>query len=334
MAADDQPHLQPFIPNQVQNAESKFHLFPQLPKELRDKIWCYVMQRPRFIHLRLSDPDFRAAPTTDAAEMSQLTNNNERFWAITDGQQAMSKLFRVNNESREAALSFYRVRFPCWLRTRIVEGEILKPRILYFNPENDFLRITPEWSVKNTLFNFLYLLKTTYDPLHIGLRNLMVDDIDIAGNDLYLMEPSSSNLDAGSKEAFTNILRNLHQVFFYSTIRAGRQILGTHTGVPTPGVTIYNRSFPIEAKVPIFDRLAHDPRAIGEDLKEVFIGMHDNRSTIYLWNQILEKWGISASSLDIEYKWHIAFDPPRGMELRILSRLCFRASGSRATSSQ
>ncbi|KAH8596144.1 hypothetical protein B0O99DRAFT_621122 [Bisporella sp. PMI_857] len=75
------------------------------------------MQRPRIIHLCLKDPTFVAAPTptTDAAEMSRLASNDEHFWVVADRYQTLSKLFRVNSDAREAALSFYRARFPAGL---------------------------------------------------------------------------------------------------------------------------------------------------------------------------------------------------------------------------
>ena len=249
------------------------------------------MQRQRIIHVLLKDLKFFDAPTTGAEEMSQLATNGERFWASTSGHQTISKLFRVSAEARQAALLFYRVRFPCWLRA---VGGVLKPGILYFNPEHDFLQITPEWSVRNTLFNFMHLLKTTYDPLHIGIRNLVVCGNDMRANDLQILDPSDLDLDGGIRESYIDFLENLHEVFFISGIPAGRAILGFHSGVAS-GI-IYNRSFPIKTKIPTFDRLQCDPRSIGEDLKEVFIGTHDNRNSIRLWRTILEKWGTSTTN--------------------------------------
>ncbi|KIM97815.1 hypothetical protein OIDMADRAFT_147340 [Oidiodendron maius Zn] len=299
-------HQQPFTPHQVQTDRPNFHCFPLLPKELRLKIWEFALSRSRIIHLRLKDlqdPRAGPAPTTDAAEMSRMTTNNERFWISADGHQTLSKMFCVSREAREEALSFYRVRFPCWFRS--VAG-VMKPRMLYFNPEHDFLRISPEWSVKNTLFNFLHLLKTTYDPRHIGLRNLVVSNYFLAGNDWELIDPSDPDLDRGTIESFKGLLKNLNEVFFFSTTLAGRQILGIHSSIWTDEI-VYNCSFPIQVNVSTFDRLPRDPRRIGEDLKRVFIGTHDHRHTIRLWYRRLNKFSISAPT--IKYKWYIAFDP-------------------------
>lgn len=307
MASQSQPHLQIFTPDQGPKKEySKFHLFPQLAKELRQKIWMHALQRPRIIHITLYDPDY-PTPTEDIAEgTTEFPKNGESFWAITDGNQTMSKLFRVNSDSREAALAFYRVRFPCKLRTI---GGPAKWGIIYFNPENDFLHITPYWSVKHTLFNFMYHLKTTYDRRGIGLRNLVVTVGDMTGNDLLLTNPSDPKLNREEVMAWKQVLKNVRKVIFYSTIRAGRQIVGPHSGVLTREI-IYNRSFPIEARVPIFDRLSRDPRSIKEDLKKVYIGMSDNRDHIHVWHRMLKEWDIIPSP-EIEYKWHIAFAPPQ-----------------------
>ena len=109
----------------------------------------------------------------------------------------MSRMFSVNSEARETTFSCYWVRFFCWFST--VAG-IVKPAILYFNPEHDFLRAIPEWSVKNALFNSRHLMKTIYDSQHISLCNLVVSGNDLRVNDLELIEPLDPDLDEGFRE--------------------------------------------------------------------------------------------------------------------------------------
>lgn len=309
-------HLQPFTPPQVQNTESKFHNFPQLPKELRDRIWHTSIQHTQIFHLHLYDLNYTPAPTKNTVEKGHLANGkqDQPFFAVTDEPQTKSKLFDVNRESREAALSFYRVRIPCWFRSKIAGGGVLTPGTLYFHPDHDFLRITAAWSVKNTLFPFLHLLNTNYDPLHVGLRNLIIGVNDLSNNDLQLTDPSTPDLDVSMKETFSNILKNIHQVFFYSTVTfAGRQIFGQIKFALLTNETKYNRSIPIQVQAPIFDRLVQDPRrAIGEDLKGMYVGNNDPQNGFRTWNAILEKWNLS---LDIQYKWCIAYQPPEGDEL-------------------
>ncbi|CEJ93484.1 hypothetical protein VHEMI09067 [[Torrubiella] hemipterigena] len=306
MASQSQAHLQIFTPDQAPKKEYyKFHLFPQLAKELREKIWMHALQHPRIIHLTLYDPDYPPSTGNNAEGTTEFPKNRESFWAIADGHQTISKLFRVNSDSREAALTFYHIRFLCKLRTI---GGFVKCGIIYFNPENDFLRITSNWSVKHTLFNFMYHLKNTYDRRGIGLLNLVVTTNDITGNVLLLTNPSVPELKGRGIMAFKQIMKNIRKIIFYSTIRAGRLILGPHSGVLTRDI-IYNRSFQIKAKAPIFDRLSRDPRTISEDLKQVYIGMGDNRDHIHLWHRLRKEWDIIPTP-EIEYKWHIAFTPP------------------------
>jgi hypothetical protein len=97
-----QPHLQIFTPPTTHGDESYFHRFPELPIELRQKIWRHSLQRERLIRIRL-------VPEPNA----KSTIGNERYTATVNGHQVLSKLLRVNREPREAALGFYRVHIPC-----------------------------------------------------------------------------------------------------------------------------------------------------------------------------------------------------------------------------
>ena len=153
------PHLQIFTSDHAtSNRESCFCLFSQLPKEVRLKIWRHSLQRQRIIHVRLNGPTEQTA--AQAAETGSSTHKSECYrGAIVDGYQVLSKLLRVNSESREAALGFYRVHLPCILKRGSIFEETKAPGFLYFNPEYDFLHISPEPPVKDTLVNFLYHLK-------------------------------------------------------------------------------------------------------------------------------------------------------------------------------
>ncbi|KAL9102614.1 MAG: hypothetical protein Q9163_002258 [Psora crenata] len=292
-----QPHLQ--ILNYVQathNEESEFPLFTILPKELRSKIWRYTLQRQRMIHLRLNNR--RGQTAIQAGENPESTRNGERYFTVVYGSQLLSKLLLVNRESREEALSFYRVHLPC----RFAEGARVHGTV-YLNPEWDFLHISAEWPAKNTLVDFLYHLKTSHDPRHIGLLNLAVDGNGLSANGLNRLQ--SSDLDFEARSAFVETLAQLREVSFISTPRVGRQILGGWSGLGT-WETIFNRSFPILPTTPTFELLQRDPRPIAQDLKKV-IGLADLRGVLQLWLQLLRKWRISPSG--IEHRFFLAFDP-------------------------
>ncbi|MCJ1284381.1 hypothetical protein MMC26_003712 [Xylographa opegraphella] len=137
---------------------------------------------------------------------------------------------------------------------------------LDFNPEYDFLHISPEIPVKDTLVDFLYHLKVICDPRHVGLLNLAVELNDLNANDLDMLK--SSDLESRIRTVFVETLAQLHEVFLICTERAGRQILGFQSEILT-AETIFNRSLPIMAMTPGFERLHHDPRPITHDLQQV-----------------------------------------------------------------
>lgn len=290
-----QLHLQIFTPSRgVHDYESKFSLFPLLPKEIRLKIWQHSLQCQRIIKLRLK---------SRAIESIGVANYGERYCAVVYEYQVLSKLLRVNSESRDAALNFYRVHLPCRFTRDTTWTAATTPGTLHVNPEYDFLQIHPEWPVKDTLVDFLYHLKTTLDPRGVGLLNLAVDINALNGNDLYKLE--ASDLDPAATTVFVATLAQLCEVFFVSISRVGRQILPWQC-IPTSD-TIFNRSFPIIAMTPTFERLHRDPRPITQDLRQIFEPSFDPRHTFRLWQQLLKKWG--ASPPKIEYRLLLAFEP-------------------------
>lgn len=293
-----EPHLELFNCTRANhNEETNFPLFPLLPPELRLKIWHHSLQRPRIFTVHFEVRTDRQA---------DQDRGNTRYRAIVDGHQMLSKLMRVNNEARCAALSFYRVHIPCTLKHGIAGEEVMKPGTFYFNPEYDFLWIYPGIWAKNTLIDFVYHLKHTHDPRHVGLLNLALDTHSLNATDLNLLEPSS--LESELRETFVETITQLREVFFVEKVYAGRQILGLLSGIPT-SETIFNRSFPIMATTPSFERLRRDPRSIAGDLRQVYVES-DPLSLFHRWQRLLKKWGISPS--EIEYRLMLTFSPPGG----------------------
>lgn len=300
-----QPHLRIFNSSLTTHDErSDFHLFPLLPKELRLKIWRHTLQRRRIIHLRLNNQ--RGQTPSEAGENPESTSNGERYFTVVDGSKILSKLLRVSRESREEALMFCRVHLPCRFTGGGTRDEPTGHGTLRFNPEWDFLHISAEWPAKDTLVSFLYHLKTIHDPRRVGLLNLAVDGNGLNANDLYGLQ--SSDLDLEVKLAFVETLTQLREVWFVSTPRVGRQIVGVLSGLGT-SETMFNRSLPIMTTSPTFERLLRDPRPIAQDLKAL-TGLADLRDVAQLWLQLLRKW--RASPYGIEYRFLLAFDPTLG----------------------
>lgn len=301
-----QPHLQMINASQAtHDEERKFHCFPQLPKELRLKIWRHTLQRRRMINIRLNNQ--RGQTATQAGENPASTSHGERYFTLVEGSQLLSKLLRVNKESREEVSMFYRVHLPCTL-FRAEAWPRPRPRptchgTLPFNPEWDFLRISWEWQARDTLVDFLYHLKTVHDPRHIGLLNLAVDVNCLDANDLHALQ--SSDLDFEVRSAFVETLSRLREIWFVSTPRAGRRIVGILSGLGTSETT-FNRSLPVMTKRPAFERLHRDPRPIDQDLKSL-TGLAALPDVYQLWLQLLKKWCTYPPR--IEYRFLLAFDP-------------------------
>ena len=300
-----QPHLQIFTSGRPTHDEQlSFSFFSLLPKELRLNTWRHALQRQRILNLHIKSRTEQTV--TQTAKITEFTTKRERYCAVVDGCQVLSKFLRVNRESREEALKFYRVHLPCRFTDAAAGEGKTNPGILHFNPEYDFLRINPDWPVKDTLLDFLYHLKTTYDPHHVSVLNLAVD-LNGFGNDLRLLQ--SSDLDSKVRTASVETLTQLYEVFFVSTPRAGRQIVGLLSGLLT-FETMFNRSFPIMAMPPTFERLHRDPRPITQDLRKVLTGTRDSRHMVQVWRQLLKKWRVFPP--EIEYRFLLAFDPTVG----------------------
>ncbi|THC91540.1 hypothetical protein EYZ11_009003 [Aspergillus tanneri] len=240
-----------------------------------------------------------------------------QYQIMVDGRKTLSKLLRVNQESRQTALRFYRVKIPCkfshspedeYVYEAVGQPVKAKPGVLYFNPEYDFLEIASESWRGDDLFDLAYHLKKTYDPSHIGLLNLAIG----GGNSLSVTDLEQINpvdVNAQIRQVFQETLAQLREVFFITRTRAGRRILGLASGIPVADShkCIFNRSFPIATVTPGFERLKRDPRLISEDLKQTHVGEGPMRMAYY-WQSLLDRWSVSASQ--ITYQFILAFEPP------------------------
>ncbi len=300
------PHLETFndvIDRTTHSITLTFPLFPLLPKELRIKIWRYSLQRQRFITVLLwPEKIFHIGqPAVQETENVTSTGKSERYRAYIEGYQVLSKLLRVSCEAREAALHFYRVALPCLLQKGLESSQSAcsegTPGTIYINPEYDFLYITPQLVAEETLVDFLYHMKTTYDPRHVGLLNLAVDINGLNMANLSQLQPS--DLDFKVKTAFIQTLTQLQEVFFVSGHSAGRTIdMQSGFLVPEP---FFNRSLPILGVAPTFERLHRDPRPISGDLRHVYVGFVDQRQVLRVWQQLLDTFGVVPSQIEYRY---------------------------------
>ncbi|KAI8962392.1 hypothetical protein F5Y11DRAFT_193051 [Daldinia sp. FL1419] len=294
----------------VSSSVQIFNHFPALPTELRLKIWRTSMEsRQRVVEIHLRNRELMKAIFNKRGDVIPDTLQHERYGVTINGRQTLSKLFRVNRESRDAASSFYRVHVPCWLFQETIWDDGLKPNIFYFNPENDFLYIkTDPWETNDTglIVEFLHDLKKTHDPRQVGLLNLALDSNGLTGGvGLCLMDPSTpSSLFEAS---FTDTLKNLREVFFISIQSTGRHVFGYLSGAQTHEYSM-NLSFPVATAALNFKRLHTDPRPIAENLEKVFVNS-DPRVMLHAWRKFLHKHFDNGDTPQPQLRILLAFAP-------------------------
>ena len=306
-----QPQLQFFNPDTSTQDEISysFHLFLQLITELRWKIWRHAFQRQRIIsvHLQAGEEQvINGAPKWIWGDVH--STGQQPYGVFVGGYQLMNKFLRVSREARCEVLKFYRVHIPCRLTTKpqdfgqAIELDETKMDILYFNPEHDFLHITSMMAPLATtdifFVDFLYHLKTVYDPCRIGLLNLVLDSNDLS---------RLSGHNHGSTpipEPFLETMQHLQEVFFLRKQAFGRLNISLLSGTSSTEI-FFTRSFPIMPLTPNFERLGRDPRPISQDLRK--LNIDDPRAAFSSWQSLLRVWGVPLPNCT-SYKFLVAHE--------------------------
>lgn len=280
-----------------------FSLFSVLPTELRLKIWHLALIKQRIIKLRLRNRLLMDGLLARQGGSRPQTHSDESYGVVIDGYQIISKLFRVNRDSRYAAMAFYRVQFPCWLVKGATKDDAMCPGTLYMNPEHDFLYISND---TGQVVDFLHDLKTAHDPLKRGLLNLAIDANGLTGI-FGLSSIDLHGLDPLSRKSFTNTLTQLQQVYFVQVQATGRHVFGYRSGALT-SENMLNLSFPIAAMALNFDFPRPDIRSIRRDLGKVFVNI-DPRGMICAWGRLFHDWFGGNVIPETEYRVLLTFAP-------------------------
>ncbi|KAI1288941.1 hypothetical protein F5Y03DRAFT_378830 [Xylaria venustula] len=302
-------HLQVFSYSSLASTPSlqTFTLFSFLPPELQDHIWRIVLERhQRVIKLRLRHRLLTDGLLKRQGHTRPESRENERYGAIVDGYQTLSKLFHVCRQSRDVALSFYRVHLPCWLVRGNTKDDTMKPGILYFNPEMDFLHISHDHFLDGDYYLIVDLLsdfKTIHDPRNVGLLNLAIDHHCLVS--LCNMDPAS--LTPTQKSSFAESLSQLRQVFFMHLQSAGRHVLGLYRGESPLGNHV-NRAVPVLPMALNFRWLHPDPRPVGPNLNKVYIE-YNPRGTADPWQLLLSRYLGDRVQPKTEYRVLLACTP-------------------------
>ena len=300
---DPDAHLQLFNPDFTAPASGDnpvFHCFPLLPTELRRKVWRHALERRRLIKIFIHN--YRFHPSAKSADS---TDDSIHHYPVVVGYQSLSKLLRVNRESRQAALEFFRVAIPCRFSSSSDESEsrnadVTHPGTFYFNPEYDFLHLVPEPEAQETLLEFIHHLKTVHDPRRVGLRNVAFDGNSLA--DVLTKEPDE--VDPDVRQSFRETLEQLLNVYLLNYTATGRQCEGWRSGYC--GEVFFNRSLPVLGQAPSFELLPRDPRPIDQDLRRVYTGL-DHATRAAQMGGLFHTW--RARPRDAQYKYLLSFQP-------------------------
>ncbi|UQC81718.1 uncharacterized protein CLUP02_07204 [Colletotrichum lupini] len=130
------------IPNSSRSSygyeqDSVFHRFPDLPYELRRKIWRMHLERPRIVVIR-------GVPDGSGVQASGNNLGNMACNAHWYCENRSPALFRVCDESRREAVSFFRI----WLPMRSLAPDSHGfPDLKHRNPAWDRIYINPDWDL-------------------------------------------------------------------------------------------------------------------------------------------------------------------------------------------
>ncbi|CAJ2512870.1 Uu.00g009890.m01.CDS01 [Anthostomella pinea] len=291
-----EPHLQLFNPVNMERGGS-FPQFALLPPEIRIQIWKHASQRHRIITVGVTT--HRRGLQRPRAHKNHLGKPiiGDSCRIEVGGAQVLSKLLRVNRESRQLTLEVQRVHLPCFLTGRLKSERAT----LHFNPELDILRITPSTDV--AFANLVFELKA-YDPRDVGLLRLAADFNSL----VRISQVEPEKLDQHMQSAFRSTLIQVEEVFFCVIEPTGRAFLGPLSGIPAAKGVWFNRSYPILAATPTFDLIARDPRPICADLCRVFAGTGDPRRMAMVWSETLSNWNIQQPGRQARCRYLLAIE--------------------------
>jgi hypothetical protein len=244
-----------------------FHLFPRLPYELRSEIWRLPLRNERLIQI-----GFRGKSDSRAEESYSIT---------VDGPRLFSKVFHINQESRDAAMKFYRVHMPCiYLRRSTPRGLVVSKEhcnFLFINPELEILQFWYDDPGRNFAC-FLADIKAA-DPRHVGLLNLACDYCTTIG----LSEFDLTELSPSIRKCFIETIAKLKNVYFviYDELPIGIK----------DGWNL-QRHGPVSTSISTFVRVGLDPRNIQTCLQSLNVAVKEPYGIISSWQKLLRQWQV------------------------------------------
>ncbi|KAH8680803.1 hypothetical protein BX600DRAFT_504557 [Xylariales sp. PMI_506] len=247
-----------------------FPKFSMLPIELRQHIWRLALERHRLLDvILLFQHPSQVTNTYSSTNKLDKLISGDGYMPVVQAFQLNSKLLRVSRESRRAALSFYRVQFPCYLqdskvRRRLGSSEGRVKGILYFNPEFDYIAPKVLGYQANAFIDFLHDLRA-YDPRDIGVLNLALRHSTVR----YGLEIVEAIPGPDVKASFLKSISQLQEIMWMVHSTSARGI-SEEEGFKDIGMR-FNYSLPIRAVTPYFDLLKRDPRPVWLEVTNIVV---------------------------------------------------------------
>jgi hypothetical protein len=212
--------------------------------------------------------------------------SGQGYSATVKGYRLYTKLLRINRESREVALRFYRVYIPCYLQTHMEGWGRSTATMLYVNPEHEIIHLDYSSGSQSLPFiDFIHDIKA-YDPLDIGLINLALDtnSMIVLHSLAYIPEPLA-------RDSLVTMLANLQELIWLAHSHAGRGVMGLLEGFEGSDFR-FNHSMPVKPIMPSFTLLEQDSRPVTSDLHKVWTIVSDPRENRVKWRWFLNKWQV------------------------------------------
>lgn len=299
------PHLELFNPDPSEPDGASFHLFPDLPAEIRLVIWNHALRRSRLLQLDLEA--IRPPPKTPRYTLVNglgrpVTGDHYRV-VFKAKPPFLPEIARVNCESRDAADAFYAAKIPCYIETPSRCEKI----VLGLNFDWDYLDIAADRSWKEAYVDFIHDLCVS-DPRGRGPRHLIVSEtycqrwFDHVGvyqmDELLFLKPS--DVDATALAAFGSVIRNLESVWYMGVDDDVSR--GLRSCWPLGLEPTFNYALPVCPAFTFFDLPARDPRNISTYLTKVWCGYEDLRTRSSGWAYLLGNLGIGLDpAVDVRF---------------------------------
>ncbi|RSM14448.1 hypothetical protein CDV31_005465 [Fusarium ambrosium] len=280
------PYLQ--LLNPRPKAKGEFHLFPQLPTDIRCMIWRQALCHERLVFVDLISRGTEYHGYWHRFSWVKPIPNNYVIYLFQ--RPNISKLFHVNAESRSCASRFYRVQLPC---TYFCGGRVEENGTLYLNPELDTLAI---WGYEH----FIKFARDVWanDPKRVGLLNMAIPESRI-----WPMYTSQN------KDHLREVVSRLQRVWFISMQEESAKLRRTRFRGTDDTIWKLKPDFsqPIMPTTPAFDRRP-DPRPIQAGLRQVYIGHPDPRILIHDWICLVAALGVER---DLDYRFVVTYGDQR-----------------------